>query len=138
MFRADAPPSIEWRCIDCGDEGVITGWEQSPYDLRRRRPELVSAPTVEALVTPEVAATLRSLLLIDAAGERLVFRARPTDAAVVLAGDDEDLEELLGYLAAEANHETSRRRRTRLDQAFEMLKGCVEQSLAVDRESGPR
>ncbi len=128
VFRTDVPASIEWRCTACRDEGVITGWEQSPFDLRRRTAELVSSPTVEALVTPEVAATLRSLLLVDTAGERLVFRARPIDGGVVLAGDDDDLEELLGYLAAEANDETNRRRQKRLDQAFEMLNGCVEQS----------
>ncbi len=97
------------------------------FDLRRRRPDLVSAPTVEVVVPPEVAGTLRSLLLVDTAGERFVFRARHTDEGVVLAGNEEDLEELLGSLAAEANYETDRRRQKRLDQAFEVLTGLVEQ-----------
>ncbi len=126
VFRTDAVASIEWRCTACGDEGVISGWESSPFDLRRRRPELVSPPTVEVLVTPEVAATLRGLRLVDRAGERLVFRARHTDEGVVLAGDDDDFEELLGYVAAEANHETDRRRQKRLDTAFETLSGSTE------------
>lgn len=30
VFRSDVPPSIEWRCTACGDEGVISGWERSP------------------------------------------------------------------------------------------------------------
>jgi galactokinase len=33
-----------------------------------------------------------------------------------------------GCLAAEANHETVRRRQKRLDEAFETLKGLVQQS----------
>jgi hypothetical protein len=33
-FRTDLPPSIHWRCTSCDDDGVISGWEQSPFDLR--------------------------------------------------------------------------------------------------------
>ena len=33
--RAGAP--IRWQCSVCGDEGVISNWEDSPFDLRRRR-----------------------------------------------------------------------------------------------------
>lgn len=128
VFRSDVPPSIEWRCTACGDEGVISGWERSPFDLRPRRPTLMPAPSVHAIVPPEVAATLRELLLLDTSSERLVFRARHTDEGVLLACDAEELEELLGYLAAEANHETDRRRQKRLDQAFEMLNGFLLQS----------
>jgi len=122
-------PSIEWRCTACGDEGIISGWEGSVFDLRRRRPELVSMPSIRVVIPAEVAATLRNLVLVDTAGERLVFRARladDADSAVFAAGDD-DLEELLGYVAAEANHEKDRRRQKRLDQAFQALNDVVEQ-----------
>lgn len=40
--------------------------------------------------------------------------------------DDDDLEELIGYVAAEANHEPNRRRRRRLDAAFTVLTEAVE------------
>ena len=128
VFRSDVPPSIEWRCTGCGDEGVISGWEGSPFDLRLRRPTLVAAPTVHVTVPPEVAATLRTVLLLDTPSERLLFRARHADEGVLLACDEEELEELLGCLAAEANHETDRRRQKRLDQAFEVLKGLLVES----------
>jgi hypothetical protein len=128
VFRSDVPPSIDWRCTACEDDGVISGWERSPFDLRPRRPTLVPAPTVHVTVTPEVAATLRALLLLDTASARLVFRARRTDEGVRLACDEDELEELLGYLAAEANLETDRRRQKRLDQAFEVLNDFLRQS----------
>ena len=123
LFRTDAPPSIEWRCTDCSDQGVIRGWEGSIFDLRPRRPGLVSMPSIRMVIPAEVAATLRGLLLVDTAGERLVFRARLADdgQGVVLAAGDDDIEELLGYVAAEANHEKDRRRQKRLDQAFQTL-----------------
>jgi hypothetical protein len=129
LLRTDVPPSIEWRCTACGDEGVIRGWEGSVFDLRPQRPELVSMPTIRVTIPAEVAATLRDLRLVDTAGERLVFRARLADDAdsVVLAAGDDDLEELLGYVAAEANHEKDRRRQKRLDQAFQALNDVVDQ-----------
>lgn len=34
MVRLDVPPSIEWWCSACGDDGVVSGWEGSPFDLR--------------------------------------------------------------------------------------------------------
>jgi len=80
------------------------------------------------VVPAAVAATLRDLRLVDTAGERLVFRARLADDAdsAVLAAAEDDLEELLGYVAAEANHEKDRRRQKRLDQAFQALKDVIE------------
>jgi hypothetical protein len=106
---------------------VISGWERSPFDLRPRRPELVSIPNVRAVIPSEVAATLRGLLLVDPAGERLVFRASLTEEGIMVAGNDDDLEELLGSVAAEANHEEDRRRQKRLDRAFELLNAAITQ-----------
>ena len=128
LYRADVPPSIDWRCTACGDDGVIRGWEGSVFDLRPRRPELVSMPSIRMVLPAEVMATLRDLRLVDTAGERLIFRARVADddhSAVLAAGAD-DLEELLIYVAAEANQEKDRRRQKRLDQAFEALKDVVD------------
>lgn len=81
------------------------------------------------VVPAEVAATLRELRLVDTAGERLVFRARLADDAesAELAAGEDGLEELLGYVAAEANHEKDRRRQKRLDQAFQALKDVLNQ-----------
>ena len=77
--------------------------------------------SVGVILTAEVAATLRSLRLIDTDGERLVFRTRTVGDEIVLAGEEDDLDELIGYVAAEANHEKDRRRQRRLDAAFEVL-----------------
>ena len=72
----------------------------------------------EFVVTDTTAGVLRELVMLDLDCERLVFgmRAHP-DGAILLASAD-DLEELIGFVAAEANHEPNRRRRQRLDAAF--------------------
>ncbi len=77
------------------------------------------------VVSDEVAATLRDLVLVDTDGERLVFSARTTSRGLVLAADDDDLDELAGFVAAEANHESDRRRQKRLDNAFAALNDAI-------------
>lgn len=117
---AEAAAPIRWCCTVCDDEGVISNWADTPYDLRRRRLS-VAGNIDEVIVSDETAAVLRELVLLDPDCERLVFgmRAHP-DGAVLLAAAD-DLEELIGFVAAEANHEPNRRRQHRLDAAFNAL-----------------
>jgi hypothetical protein len=59
--------------------------------------------------------------LLDTDCERLVFRIRANNGHAILAATDDDLDELIGFVAAEANHEPNRRRQQRLDAAFAAL-----------------
>ena len=127
VLRTDIPASIHWQCVSCGDEGVISGWEGSPFDLRTSGIDGRPGEAIRAVVSSEVAATLRSLVLVDSAGERMIFTARVVDGSVVLHGDLDDLDELIGYVAAEANHERNRRRQKRLDAAFDALREVIEE-----------
>jgi hypothetical protein len=117
---AEAAAPIRWWCTVCDDEGVISNWADTLYDLRRRRLS-VAGDVDEVIVSDETAAVLRELVLLDPDCERLVFgmRAHPDGAALLTSADD--LEELIGFVAAEANHEPNRRRQDRLDAAFNAL-----------------
>ena len=115
----------EWRCASCGDEGVISGWEGTYFDLRAPRPRRHDRVVVEVVVSDQVAAALRDLRLLDPECERLVYRARAVDDGVALTADDEELDELIGFVAAEANHEPDRRRHQRLDRAFAVLSDAL-------------
>jgi hypothetical protein len=116
---------IRWRCSTCDDEGIISNWQDSPFDLRRRRLTLTGA-VHEIVISNEVAAALRALQLLDPHCERLVFAIRAHRDGAVLAVTDDDLEELIGFVAAEANHEPNRRRQQRLDAAFEALNTAAQ------------
>jgi hypothetical protein len=35
LLRPEPPAPIHWKCSSCDDEGVISNWSDSPYDLRR-------------------------------------------------------------------------------------------------------
>jgi hypothetical protein len=64
--------------------------------------------------------------LLDPHCERLVFGIRAHNDGAVLAATDDDLDELIGFVAAEANHEPNRRRQRRLDAAFEALNAAAQ------------
>ena len=66
-------------------------------------------------------ATLRELQLLDIDCERLVYRIRVDGDQAVMAATDDHLEELVGYVAAEANQEPNRRRQRELDAALDAL-----------------
>ncbi|MDA8297494.1 MAG: hypothetical protein M0004_13090 [Actinomycetota bacterium] len=126
LCRLDVPARIEWHCTTCDDDGVISGWEGSHFDLRAPGSAAAPPSAVEIPVSDEVLAALRDLLLLDAACERLVYRARASEAGAVLTADEAGLEELVGFVAAEANHEPNRRRQQRLDHAYEVLSDALE------------
>jgi len=124
VFRPESPAPIRWQCGVCGDEGVITGWEDSPFDLRRRGLTLARAVN-EVVHSPEVTAALREMLLLDIDCERLVYRIRVHGDQAIMAATDDDLEELIGFVSAEANHEPNRGRQRRLDAAVDALSGAA-------------
>ena len=120
MLRTEPAAPIRWRCSRCADEGVISNWEDSPLDLRRRRLTLAGAVN-EIVIPDQVAAALRDLRLLDTDCQRLVFRIRAHTDGAILAAAGDDLDELIGFVAAEANHERNRRRLQRFDTAFDTL-----------------
>lgn len=120
VLRTEAGAPIRWQCSACTDEGMISNWEDSPFDLRRRQLTLAEA-TREIVILGEVAAALRGLQLLDTDCKRLVFRIRAKGDLAILAATSDDLDELVEFVAAEANHEPSRRRRQQLDAAHDAL-----------------
>jgi hypothetical protein len=72
------------------------------------------------MIAHEVVEALRGLRLLDPECERLVLRIR-AEADAVLSATNDELEDLIGAVAEEANHEPNRRRHRRLDAAFDAL-----------------
>ncbi|MFN0089267.1 MAG: hypothetical protein ACKVWR_03205 [Acidimicrobiales bacterium] len=126
LNRTDIPASIRWQCTHCGDEGIVSGWLSSAYDLRQLRAQPVVEKTHHVVISPETAAALRSLLVLDLPGERLVWRARITGGHILLTATAAEFEDLLGYIAAEANHEPNKRRQKQLDAAFHALLAATQ------------
>jgi hypothetical protein len=137
--RTDVLAPITWECTVCGDSGSISGWPGTPDDLSGER-SLPAAPTKDITISEDLAARLREILLLDTDCERAVYRARGDQAQIRLSASDDELEELLGCLAAAANHEPNRPRQKRLDAAYEELgdavRGAVQRATTAPRSSG--
>jgi len=125
VLRTEPSAPIRWQCSACDDQGLISNWTDTPFDLRPRRLTLAH-PVNEILINHEVAAALREIPLLDPDCERVVFRIRTHHNDLVLSATDDDLEELIGFVAAEANHEPNRRRQQRLDTAFDTLNDAAQ------------
>jgi hypothetical protein len=122
VLRADDEAPIAWSCTACGDEGTISGWQDSPYDLRHASARArLSGKPIAVSVTEEIAATLRGLMLLDPDCERVVFQTQAGERGLVLAATEEELDDLAGFVAAEANHDPNPRHQKRLDAAFNLL-----------------
>ena len=81
----------------------------------------MSGKPIAVSVTEEIVATLRGLMLLDPDCERVVFQTHAGERGLVLAATEEELEELVGFVAAEANHEPNPRHQKRLDAAYGLL-----------------
>ena len=119
---------IAWSCDACGDEGVIHGWEGSPADVSGLDDLYAEGDAVTLVIARELFDVIRGVLLLDDACELLVARAEGSAAGVVLTGRTGAFEELVEYIASEANAETDRRRVRLLDEACNAL----EVALAVE------
>ncbi len=133
--RADDQAPIGWECTACGEQGTASGWQDTPYDLTDGSD--ASAGTAQDIsVSDDVVASLRETLLLDADCEAVVYGARTVRGRTVLSATQEQLDELVGSLAAEANHETNRRRRQRLDAAYDQLSSTAR-SMARPTTAAP-
>lgn len=125
VLRVEVPARIEWRCASCGDDGVISDWEGSPFDLRDPGRPAGAGSEVAVFVSPATAAGLRDVVFLDVAAERIVWAGEAGPDGVRLVGDPDDFEDLLDSVAADANHAEDRPRRRRLDDAFDALRAAL-------------
>jgi hypothetical protein len=116
--QPEAP--IGWHCSRCGDDGTISNWAGTPYDLRRQQLTMAE-PLREIVLDADITAALRALRFLDIDCQRAVFAIRAHKNRHHLAVTDTELDELIGAVAAEANHEPNRRHQQRLDAAFDAL-----------------
>ena len=116
---------ISWRCSHCGDDGTISNWAASIYDLRRRQLS-AAQPRRDILIDADTAAILRTLPILDNDCQRAVFAIRAQGAELHLTMSDTELDDLIDALAAESNHEPNRRRQRQLDTAYDTLTAATD------------
>ncbi len=81
------------------------------------------------IVADEEYRELKEIIIIDEGAERIVWGARRSRKGVVLQGGYDDMDELVGYVAAAANHAKNRRQERILDRVFEAMSDAVGTSI---------
>lgn len=112
--RGEVPAEIDWHCPVCSDAGLIHGWAGSPCDLSRD-----VGPTegraVRAVVPDSAYQIALTEFILDPDSDRLLYSTRMVRDGVEIAGNEYDMENLMEFMAAAANHSSSWRRQRELD-----------------------
>ena len=125
VLRDRAATPIRWQCSVCDDEGIISNWEDSPSICAADGwpSPIPSTRSSSRMRSPRRCA---SCSCSTPTASDWYSRIRAHNDGAVLAATDDDLDELIGFVAAEANHEPNRRRQQRLDAAFDALNTAAQ------------
>ncbi len=116
--------AIQWKCPTCGDNGFIYDWENTKWDMRdtdlipvRLHVEERDLILNETLTGPDLTDSLKS--------------TKQVADSVVVYYSSEELENLIGYIAAEANHNPDQKIQEDLDALYDSLDALLDAYLSL-------
>jgi len=126
----------EGRCEVCADDGLIHGWEDTPWDFTDLRPS--PRPTGGLLAVDlsasEYAVLRRPCVSFSREEEAVVHRAVLVGAGTVrLQATEEEWDAFAAAVAAEANHTRQRRTRVLLESVLDKVKAALESRASASR-----
>ena len=117
-----------WECPDCGENGCISKWQGSSYDLSD-----AMEPDADSRVGVHVTAGEHRLLseIITSSQEEdaIIAGGIVTPKGIWLSGRIDDFDLLLGSIAFDANHSESAKRQRAMDRVFSKIEAIVETTL---------
>jgi hypothetical protein len=125
-----AEGEVEWRCPTCGKDGVIRGWERSPYDLRAGAGDVRGTEISVRLAADSYEGLFRADRPWESAG--LIAAAVPDGDDVVLQGRRDEAERFRDELRIEVEDEQRPPQRRRLRAVL----AEVGRALAPSEECG--
>ncbi|MBM4461781.1 MAG: hypothetical protein FJ012_00415 [Chloroflexi bacterium] len=133
IYRTGHSTPIQWHCSSCDDQGVISNWKESSWDLSQNLERQDSAArSGEILVSDEQLRELRNILIVDRVNQRVIDAAKVTSGGFVLCGSEDNFEDLLGYIAEEADSERNSHRCQILEQVCERIEDFLLERLDED------
>ncbi|MBI4218595.1 MAG: hypothetical protein HY682_00525 [Chloroflexi bacterium] len=126
----DPQSRVVWQCTSCDDNGLISNWMGSYWDLSRFAVHAHSGDDVcQVELSSDEYQAVRTILAWDAEQDAVLAAARRSPNGVRLSARPEEMEELRDCIASEANDRPPGRRRRLLDSALDRIKAVL---------SGPR
>ncbi|MFW6105021.1 MAG: hypothetical protein ACOC7P_00400 [Chloroflexota bacterium] len=131
LIRRDAGSGvILWHCSRCDDQGQISNWEGTSWDLSKwvmeRHPQ---QELYELIVSEDELQELKRSVVLNPECQCLLYSAVVAHGGIVIRATLEEFEELQENIAAEANHEGKRRRQRILDRVYERIESVFEEHL---------
>jgi len=136
VWRSDATGMVEWECATCGDNGLISGWADTAWDLRGAAADR-PGPLIDVRLSHDEYACLRGCEAVSVEAPVPLAAATVDGDVVVLGATEAELDEALGLVAAEANQARGRRRRA-LDAVSARLEDALTGRAAPPAAPAPR
>ncbi|MBM3157868.1 MAG: hypothetical protein FJ004_11385 [Chloroflexi bacterium] len=128
IYRDGVSGIITWHCSRCDDQGEISNWEGTPWNLGKWAIERQSEQQFhELILTEDELQELKRSLILSRECECLLYRAIIAHGGIVIRATLEEFEELEENIAADANHEEKRRRQRILDRIYERIETLFDQ-----------
>lgn len=135
--RQDLPSSvIIWQCTSCDEGGELSGWRGHLYDQSKDRPyspEPGEKYLSINLTVEEFTALLDSENTYDPDSDKIILTGEKTKTGVKISGWEGDMDNFIGYVAANANHTENKKLEKLLDAAYgriqKKLDDCFETSV---------
>lgn len=125
VLCTDVPSRIAWWCPECGDQGVISSWRATPWDLSGPVGRKAHGESVVVHLPKEVHRALEAIPWGDPALVRVIRGAEADYDDVLLEAPVAFMARLRDAVAQEVRRATSPRTRRLLDQAHLLLDiGC--------------
>jgi len=123
------PAQLNWWCPVCADSGLIRNWKGIPWNLSHTRGATFSngAQFGELLLTESEFRLLSEIEILEPRARKIVHDATviKDGGGMSLWGTMEVIDELMGYIAFEANQEQRKKRQHALNQLFDKINNCI-------------
>lgn len=135
VYRHGHFASIDWHCSSCDDQGIISNWNGSTWDLSQSEGMLVEgAKPAELVVSEEELRELRQIFVLDKVNRSVIDGATVTPGGFVLHGSEDNFEDLLQYIGEEADRGPDLRRRKILGQVYEKIEDLLVETLDAESD----
>lgn len=134
VHTTDLPrPVIFWECVRCGDNGQISCFLDCPYDLGAfTRPcENDEKQRLDVALTAQEYASWISgdMISYDIESMRIIYSATASKGRVAISIPDTERETLYDSTAADANHESNRKRQRTVYAIFNKIGDTLEKTI---------
>lgn len=126
----EEPIELVWWCSECGDSGVIQNWKGTPWNrahVRNRGKIENSGDYCEVILSDKEFELLNEISILEPGAQKIVDSYIFISRGFLLVGTVENMDDLIGYIAFEANFEQNQRRQNYLYGLFDKIHAVITQ-----------